>query len=95
MHVTYPDVVVDARAPDTLDLSHLRGCGLQPGEEELPEGDTPANQQEEKPGTAYVLIYRTLLIIPDTFLGNFRCSNTTDTLVLYICSKYPDNTLKS
>ncbi len=48
MHVTSPDVLVDA--PDTLDLSHLRGCGLQPGEKELPEGDTPANQQEEKPG---------------------------------------------
>ncbi len=27
--------------------------------------------------TIYVLIYRTLLIIPDTFLGNHRCSNTT------------------
>ena len=38
-------------APDTLDLSHLRGCGLQPGEVELPDGgDAPANQQEEKPG---------------------------------------------
>ncbi|XP_064384127.1 ubiquitin carboxyl-terminal hydrolase 5-like [Halichondria panicea] len=42
------DVLVDA--PDTLDLSHLRGCGLQPGEVELPDGgDAPANQQEEKP----------------------------------------------
>ncbi len=47
--------------------------------------------------TVYLLIYRTLLITPDTLLGNFRCSNTMDTPVLqyYICSKYPDNTLKS
>ena len=52
MHVTSPDVL---DAPDTLDLSHLRGCGLQPGEEELPEGDTPANQQEEKPCMLHVL----------------------------------------
>ena len=27
-----------------MDLSSLRGCGLQPGEEQLPEGDAPANQ---------------------------------------------------
>ena len=32
--------------------------------------------------TVYLLIYRTLLITPDTLLGNFRCSNTTDTPVL-------------
>ena len=30
----------------------------------------------------YLLIYRTLLITPDTLLGNFRCSNTTHTPVL-------------
>ncbi len=29
-----------------------------------------------------IVIYRTLLITPDTLLGNFRCSNTTDTPVL-------------
>ena len=40
----------------------------------------------------YLLIYRTLLITPDTLLGNFRCSNTMDTPVAF-CSKYPDNTL--
>ena len=32
--------------------------------------------------TVYLLIYRTLLITPDDLLGNFRCSNTTDTPVL-------------
>ena len=33
--------------------------------------------------TVYLLIYRTLLITPDTLLGNFCCSNTTDTLHLF------------
>ena len=32
--------------------------------------------------TVYLLIYRTLIITLDTLLGNFRCSNTTDTPVL-------------
>ncbi len=32
--------------------------------------------------TVYLLIYRTLLITPDTLLGNFPCSSTTDTPVL-------------
>jgi len=32
---------VSIQAPDELDLSKLRGRGLQPGEEELPAGDSP------------------------------------------------------
>ena len=32
--------------PDELDLSHLRGAGLQPGEEELPE-----KQEDAEPGS--------------------------------------------
>ena len=44
----FSDVLVDV--PEKLDLSHLRGHGLQPGEMELPEGDAPTEQQE-KPGT--------------------------------------------
>ena len=48
VRVLSPDVLVDV--PDELDLTNLKAAGLQPGEEELPEGDTPANQQEEKPG---------------------------------------------
>ncbi len=47
MHVTSPDVLADA--PDTLDLSHLRGCGSQPGEEELPEGiPLPINRRRNQ-----------------------------------------------
>ncbi|GFO16131.1 ubiquitinyl hydrolase 1 [Plakobranchus ocellatus] len=32
---------VSVQMPDTLELCHLRGRGLQPGEEELPAGDSP------------------------------------------------------
>ena len=47
--ITHIDVVINV--PEELDLSHLRGCGLQPGEEELPEGDAPSNQPFQPPGT--------------------------------------------
>ena len=30
--------------PETLDLTYLRGNGLQPGEIKLPEEDNPANE---------------------------------------------------
>ena len=47
------DVSLDM--PDELDLSYLRGKGLQPGEEELPE-----RQEQAEPGktrTSTELIY--------------------------------------
>ena len=37
------DVEIDV--PDELDITLLRGCGLQPGEVELPEGDAPPSDQ--------------------------------------------------
>lgn len=42
---THTDVLIDV--PLVLDLSHLRGHGLQEGEVELPEGEAPSNQQQE------------------------------------------------
>ena len=39
----FSDVSVDV--PDEIDLSVLRGVGLQPGEVELPEGQPEAAQQ--------------------------------------------------
>ena len=45
-HVT--DVLIDV--PEELDLGHLRGRGLQSGEEELPEGEAPSSQQPPPPG---------------------------------------------
>ncbi len=33
--------------PDQLDLSHLKGCGLQPGEEELPAASPEESGPEE------------------------------------------------
>ena len=44
----YADVVINV--PEELDLSHLRGRGLQPGEEELPEGEAPSDQASQAPG---------------------------------------------
>ena len=41
---SFSDVEVDF--PDQLDLSELRGKGLQPGEEQLPEG----SGQTQEPG---------------------------------------------
>ena len=55
LYVYYADVVVNV--PEELDLSHLRGQGLQPGEEELPEGEAPSDQASQPPGTTYH-IYR-------------------------------------
>ena len=46
------DVVINV--PEELDLSHLRGRGLQPGEEELPEGEAPSDQASQPPGTTHV-----------------------------------------
>ena len=43
------DVVINV--PDELDLNHLRGRGLQPGEEELQEGGPPSDQAPPQPGT--------------------------------------------
>ena len=43
-----PDVLINV--PDELDLSHLRGRGLQPGEEELQEGGPPSDQGPPPPG---------------------------------------------
>ena len=43
---THTDVLIDV--PLMLDLSHLRGHGLQEGEVELPEGEAPSNQQQGK-----------------------------------------------
>ena len=37
------DVEIDV--PDELDITLLRGCGLQPEEVELPEGDAPPSDQ--------------------------------------------------
>ena len=37
------DIEIDV--PDELDITLLRGCGLQPGEVELPEGDAPPSDQ--------------------------------------------------
>ena len=45
---TYADVLVDV--PDQLDLTHLRGCGLQQGEAELPEDQ---QQQPAPQGSDY------------------------------------------
>ena len=42
--VSLTDVLIDV--PEELDISHLRGCGLQAGEVELPEGDAPASQEQ-------------------------------------------------
>lgn len=39
------DVLIDV--PEELDISHLRGCGLQAGEVELPEGDAQEQPQQE------------------------------------------------
>ena len=39
----FADVSVDV--PDVLDISHLKGNGLQPGEEELPEAVDPQSKQ--------------------------------------------------
>ena len=39
------DVIIDV--PDKLDLTHLKGCGLQPGEVELPED---SSNQAPEPG---------------------------------------------
>ncbi len=41
---------VQISVPDELDLSALRATGLQPGEEELPEGDAPGNQPQAQAG---------------------------------------------
>lgn len=49
----YTDVVIDV--PEELDLSHLRGRGLQPGEEELPEGEAPSDQAPQPPGIQLTL----------------------------------------
>ena len=35
--------------PTELDLTHLRGRGLQPGEVELPEGNAPSSQANQTP----------------------------------------------
>ncbi len=40
------DVSLDM--PDVLDLTSLRGQGLQPGEEEMPDGGPPAEQPQGK-----------------------------------------------
>ena len=45
----FTDVSMDM--PDELDLSHLRGAGLQPGEEELPE-----KQEDAEPGSLGYII---------------------------------------
>jgi len=42
----HADVTIDV--PLLLDLSHLRGHGLQEGEVELPEGEAPNYQQEQQ-----------------------------------------------
>ena len=42
------DVLIDA--PEYLNVSHLRGHGLQPGEVELPEGDSPGSQPQTEQG---------------------------------------------
>lgn len=46
LHIVHADVTIDV--PLLLDLSHLRGRGLQEGEVELPEGEAPNNQQEQQ-----------------------------------------------
>ena len=40
-----PFVDVSLDVPDVLDISHLKGNGLQPGEEELPVADDSQSKQ--------------------------------------------------
>ena len=53
MSCMHADVVINV--PEELDLSHLRGRGLQPGEEELPEGEAPSDQSSQPPGATYLI----------------------------------------
>ena len=48
------DVVINV--PDELDLNHLRGRSLQPGEEELQEGGPPSDQAPPQPGTTVLRV---------------------------------------
>ena len=48
VRLCFADVLINV--PEELDLSHLRGRGLQPGEEELPEGEVPSEQPPQPPG---------------------------------------------
>lgn len=49
--------------PDELDLSHLRGHGLQPGEEELQEGDAPSDQAPKQPGTGSSFLWYNFIVM--------------------------------
>ena len=40
-----PFIDVSLDVPDVLDISHLKGNGLQPGEEELPVADDSQSKQ--------------------------------------------------
>ena len=53
--VCFVDVAIDI--PDVLDLSALRGMGLQPGEEELPTAAT------QKKGKIITALYTMLLYV--------------------------------
>ncbi len=66
------DVSIDV--PDLLDLSALRGQGLQPGEEELPEA---AALEPEQPGNLFPLSFSMELSIRLVTGTTFRHQHVT------------------